>query len=208
MCGECTQMAGLHVPEDLVHLDVYDPRLQSFVEDGSCGRGVLTTLLPPGGKTGMLLINYDTEDTTVVLSREKCGCGRTHMRIHNPEREAETVWIFANSMNRVDVEAAVFQHENMDYLTGEFEASIHEGETPGEVTLNVNVECINPEQCNRRLIENHFVERFLRHKPGLARHFHDGDFHITVKVVPPGGLELHTAKGRPKRLVDHRGHGS
>jgi coenzyme F390 synthetase len=84
MCGECTQVNGLHVPEDIVHLDVYDPRLESFVPDGECGRAVLTTLLPVGGKSGMLLLNYDTEDTTVVLSRERCACGRTHMRIYNP----------------------------------------------------------------------------------------------------------------------------
>jgi phenylacetate-coenzyme A ligase PaaK-like adenylate-forming protein len=50
MCGECTQMAGLHVPEDLVHLDVYDPGLRSFVRDGECGREVLTTLHPAGFK--------------------------------------------------------------------------------------------------------------------------------------------------------------
>ena len=64
MCGECTQLSGLHVPEDLVHLDVYNSHMQSFVPDGECGRGVLTTLLPVGGKCGTLLINYDTEDTT------------------------------------------------------------------------------------------------------------------------------------------------
>ena len=109
MCGECTQMVGLHVPEDLVHLDVYDPGMQSFVRDGECGRAVLTTLLPVGGKSGMLLVNYDTEDTTVVISRERCECGRTHMRIVNPAREAETVWVQGNSFNRVDIESAVFQ---------------------------------------------------------------------------------------------------
>jgi coenzyme F390 synthetase len=204
MCGECSQIAGLHVPEDLVHLDIYDPRLQSFVPDGACGRGVLTTLLPPGGRTGMLLINYDTEDTTVVLSREKCGCGRTHMRIHNPEREAETAWIFAHSMNRVDVEAAVFQHENMDYLTGEYEASINEEENSRKTILRVNVECMAPDQCNRKLIENHFIERFLRNKSGLAHHFNEGDFQIVITIVPVGGLDIHALKGRPKRLIDRR----
>ena len=25
MCGECTDLSGLHGPEDLVHLDIYDP---------------------------------------------------------------------------------------------------------------------------------------------------------------------------------------
>jgi coenzyme F390 synthetase len=206
MCGECTQLAGLHVPEDLVHLDIYDPRMQSFVKDGECGRSVLTTLLPVGGKSGMLLLNYDTEDTTVVLSRERCGCGRTHMRIVNPQREAETAWIFANSMNRVDVEAAVFQPENMEHLTGEFEAFLYEGETPEEAVLRVSVECFDPDSCNKKLVEEHFVERFLAHKPGLAHHYHDGNFRIVLNFTRPGGLDLYKLKGRPKRLVDRREH--
>ena len=66
------QKVGLHVPEDLVHLDVYNPQLKDFVDEGECGRIVLTTLIPEGEKTGTLLLNYDTEDTTIVVSREKC----------------------------------------------------------------------------------------------------------------------------------------
>ena len=206
MCGECTQIAGLHVPEDLVHLDVYDPRMASFVRDGECGRGVLTTLIPVGGKAGMLLLNYDTEDTTVVLSRDQCACGRTHMRIHNPQREAETAWIFQNSLNRVDIEAAVFQPGNMDFLTGEYEAFIYPGEIAGETVLKVSVEAIDPELCDKKGIDDIFVNRFLKYKPGLAQHYHDGDFRIQLTLTRQGGLELHTLKGRPKRLIDRRDH--
>ena len=204
MCGECTEFAGLHVPEDLVHLDVYDPRLKAFVQDGECGRAVLTTLLQEGSTCGTLLINYDTEDTTVVLSRERCACGRTHMRIINPQREAETFWVFGNSANRVDVEAGVFQHESMQYLTGEYEAFLYDGESHDEVVMRVSVECHNPDECDKRLIEERFAERFLKYKPGLARHFEDSTFSILLNFTGPGGLELHTLKGRPKRFVDHR----
>jgi len=45
MCGECSELAGLHVPEDLLHLDIYDPEMKAFVYDGNCGRGVLTHAL-------------------------------------------------------------------------------------------------------------------------------------------------------------------
>lgn len=206
MCGECTQLAGLHVPEDLVHLDVYDPRLKSFVRDGECGRSVLTTLLPVGGKTGMLLINYDTEDTTVVISRERCGCGRTHMRIWNPQREAETVWVNENSLNRVDVEAAVFQPESMEFLTGEYEAFLYDGEVSGEAILRVSLECHDRDRCDKKLIEDRFIDRFLKNKPGLAHHYHEGNFPILFNFTGPGGLELHKLRGRPKRLVDRREH--
>jgi coenzyme F390 synthetase len=205
MCGECSQKQGLHVPEDLVHLDVYDPNLGDFVNDGECGRMVLTTLLPPGGKCGTLLINYDTEDTTVVLSREKCACGRTHMRIMNPQRESETFWVEETPFNKVDIERGVFQRDNMNYLTGEYEAFIYGGEDEGETTLRVSVECNDPEKCDRLLIENNFLRSFFRYKPGLEQANNNGAFKVLFNFTGPQGLELFRIKGRPKRLVDRRG---
>jgi coenzyme F390 synthetase len=204
MCGECRQMSGLHVPEDLVHLDVYDPGLVSFVRDGECGRAVLTTLLPVGGKSGMLLVNYDTEDTTVVISRERCECGRTHMRIVNPEREAETIWVQGNSFNRVDIEAAVFQPENMAYLTGEYEAFVDPGDTAGEVTLNVGLECSDTALCDRHQVEDCFIKRFFRHKQGLSKWYQEGSFVIRFTYAAPGDLEMYRNRGRPRRLIDRR----
>ncbi len=204
MCGECTQLSGLHVPEDLVHLDVYDSHMQSFVPDGECGRGVLTTLLPVGGKCGTLLINYDTEDTTVVLSRERCGCGRTHMRIYNPAREAETVWVQGIALNRIDIESAVFQPENMAYLTGEYEAFLYDGDQPDHVILRISVECFDPNQCDQRAVEDRLTGHLLKIKPGLLEGYHEQSFEIFLNFTGPGGLELHRLKGRPKRLVDRR----
>jgi coenzyme F390 synthetase len=204
MCGECSALAGLHVPEDLVHLDIYDPQMKDFVYDGGCGRAVLTTLLPEGSKAGTLLLNYDTEDTTTIISRQRCSCGRTHMRIANPQREAETVWVFGSPMNRVDVEAAVFQPGNMQYLTGEYEASVHNGDIPGEAVIRVSVECMNPDSVDRRLIEDHFIEHFLKYKRILADHHADRTFTLAFRFVRPGELEIYKTKGRPKRLVDRR----
>ena len=77
MCGECSEVFGLHVPEDFVHLDIYDPHIGNYVPEGECGRVILSTLLPVGAKAGNLLLNYDTEDTTVVLTRKQCPCGTT-----------------------------------------------------------------------------------------------------------------------------------
>lgn len=202
MCGECHEKAGLHVPEDLVHLDVYDPMLEDFVPESECGRIVLTTLLPPGGRTGTLLLNYDTEDTTVVVSRDKCSCGRTHMRILNPEREAETVWVMGTPFNKVDVEKGVFSEENMDYLTGEYEAFLYGDED--EVNLRVSMECYDYKDCVHELVEENFLKSFLEYKPALSEANHDGSFNIDFNFTGPGGLEFYKIRGRPKRLVDRR----
>ncbi|MCU0632825.1 MAG: coenzyme F390 synthetase [Methanolinea sp.] len=202
MCGECSERSGLHVPEDLVHLDVYDPAMGGFVPDGECGRAVLTTLIPHEGRCGTLLINYDTEDTTVVLTRSPCACGRTHMKIYTPQREAETLWILGIPVNRVDIERGVFQPEHMEYLTGEYEAFVYP-EKDGGVTLQVNMEALNPGDLPREDIGERFLASFLRIKPGLAPEL-SKDFQIHFHFTTPGGLELSRVKGRPKRLVDRR----
>lgn len=166
MCGECHKKVGLHVPEDIVHLDVYNPQLEDFVDEGECSRIVLTTLIPEGEKTGTLLLNYDTEDTTVVVSREKCACGRTHMRVMNPQREAETVWAADSPFNREDIEKGVFQRDNMDYLTGEYEAFLYGDEI--ETILKVNMECEYSENCDKGMIEDNFIKSFLESKPAMC----------------------------------------
>lgn len=204
MCGECTVRQGLHVPEDLVHLDVYDPALEKFVGDGECGRAVLTTLIPVGGRAGTLLINYDTEDTTVVTTRDPCPCGRTHMKIMNPQREAETVWILGTPVNRVDIERGVFQRENMEYLTGEYESFIYEGEESAETTLSVSMEIKKDiSAAEMDLVRENFKKSFYRYKPALLQ-LQEDTFSLLFSFTEHGRLELSRIKGRPKRLVDRR----
>jgi len=202
MCGECRKKQGLHVPEDLVHLDVYDPALRSFVRDGECGRAILTTLLPPGGRCGSLLINYDTEDTTVVMDRGPCPCGRTHMRIYTPQREAETVWILGTPVNKVDIERGVFHPDSMQYLTGEYEAFVYSGDH-GSVVLRVRMEAKDSARVPRDDVAGRFLSSFSRSKPSLAPLIGD-ELSVIISIEPPGSLELYQVKGRPKRLVDRR----
>jgi coenzyme F390 synthetase len=203
MCGECSRVAGLHVPEDLVHLDIYDPTTKAFAADGECGRMVLTTLLKPGDRCGTLLLNYDTEDTTVVVSRDRCACGRTHMRILNPQREAETAWVLGTPINRVDVERGVFQRENMEYVTGEYEAFIT-GDADSRAELKVRMECGEPGACNRLLVTENFVRTLLKWKPMLKKAYDEGTFSFGIEFVPPETLEIYRSPGRPKRLIDRR----
>jgi coenzyme F390 synthetase len=204
MCGECIEHTGLHVPEDLVHMDVYDPGMQSFVPEGECGRIVLSTLIGPGEKCGTLLLNYDTEDTTVVLSRDRCPCGRTHMRIMNPQREAETFRAGGAYFNRVDIERGVFQRENMEYLTGEFEAFLHEGDREGSTELRVTMECIDPDRTDREGTMDRFTRGFIGRNPFLRKAHDEGLLTISSSFACIGTLEHQKLKGRPKRVVDKR----
>lgn len=203
MCGECPAGAGLHVPEDIVHMDIYDPVQGRYLPEGTAGQIVLTTLLKPGEKCGSLLLNYDTDDTTRILTREPCACGRTHMRIQNPWRENETIRIFEATLNRIDIERAVFQQENMDFLTGEYEAFIY-GDDEKEVTLRISVEAEDPDEHHTRDITETITRTLLKNTPALAENYVDESFRILVNVTGPGELELHHLRGRPKRLIDRR----
>lgn len=204
MCGECTARQGLHVPEDLVHMDIYDDRMKNFVKDGECGRIVLTTLIPEGESCGTILLNYDTEDTTVVTSRDTCPCGRTHMKIYSPQREAETFWIQGAPLNRVDIERGVFQRENMEYLTGEYESFIYFDEEHDTTILRVNVESKHPDNHEHDLVSENFIKSFFAGKPGLTNPYQEGLLSVSFHITPPGELELSSLSGRPKRLVDRR----
>ncbi len=175
---------------------------------GSCPRAnagaSCSTLLPVGEKCGTLLLNYDTEDTTVVLTRDRCPCGRTHVRVLNPQREAETFWVAETPFNRVDVERGVFQRENMEYLTGEYEAFLYGGDDEGETVMRVSVECFDPQRSDRKVVEENFLKAFFQYKPRLAEAYAENSFKIIFNFIGPGGLELYQVKGRPKRLVDRR----
>ena len=128
------------------------------------------------------------------------------MRIANPEREAETLWSFGNPFNRTDIEAAVFQHDSMAFITGEYEAFVYDGDVPEKVVLQVNLECFDPARCDRKLVEDRFVSRFLKYKSLIAEHYHDSSFQIEFNFTGLRGLDFYTMKGRPKRLVDRRVH--
>jgi len=204
MCAECSEINGLHVPEDLVHLDLYDPSLKDFVRDGECGRMILTNLIPPGGKCGTILLNYDTEDTTAVKSRDKCSCGRTHMRILNPQRESETFWVAGVPFSRVDIERGVFQRENMDYLTGEYEAFLLSGTIEGQTILLLKLECLDKENPGKSPVQTNFLGGFLKHKTLLAEMLQNGSFEVAFSFLGRKELGIYSNKGRVRRVLDRR----
>ena len=125
------------------------------------------------------------------------------MRIMNPWREAETTRIFEVPLNRIDIERAVFQPDNMTQLTGEYEAFLY-GEEDNEITLRISVEAENKETCSQRDISTVITENLLTNIPGLAGAYNDDSFRVMIHITDPGGLELHHIRGRPKRLVDRR----
>lgn len=72
----CDEHNGMHIQEDFFYPEIIDPNTLEPVPDGEIGELVFTTL----GKEGFPMIRYRTRDLCYLM-REKCGCGRTTVRM-------------------------------------------------------------------------------------------------------------------------------
>jgi len=74
---DCPAHNGLHVWEDHYIVEVVDTKTGKPVADGEFGELVITALT----REALPVIRFKTGDLTRVISREKCTCGRTHIRL-------------------------------------------------------------------------------------------------------------------------------
>ncbi len=74
---DCSAHDGIHVWEDHYYAEIVDTETQNPVEDGGAGELVVTSL----SREALPVIRFKTGDLTKIVSREKCSCGRTHVRI-------------------------------------------------------------------------------------------------------------------------------
>ncbi len=73
---ECVNKQGMHVWEDVYHLEVIDPLTGDPKREDEEGELVFTNLL----REATPLLRYRTRDVASIL-KGKCKCGRTHRRI-------------------------------------------------------------------------------------------------------------------------------
>ncbi|PYN11888.1 MAG: phenylacetate--CoA ligase, partial [Candidatus Rokuibacteriota bacterium] len=74
---DCAARGGIHVWEDHYHVEIVDPVTGAVVADGAEGELVVSTLT----REGLPLVRYRTHDLTRVVSRARCDCGRTALRL-------------------------------------------------------------------------------------------------------------------------------
>ncbi len=74
---DCSAHDGIHVWEDHYIVEVVDPHTDKEVEDGRQGELVVTALT----REALPVIRFKTGDLTNIVSRKRCACGRTHVRI-------------------------------------------------------------------------------------------------------------------------------
>ena len=85
---ECSAQKGMHINEDHFIAEIIDPDTGEVLPDGTEGELVFTSL----DKEAFPLLRYRTKDIC-VLTREKCSCGRTHVRMQKPRGRSDDMLI-------------------------------------------------------------------------------------------------------------------
>jgi phenylacetate-CoA ligase len=85
---ECEEQTGMHINEDHFLAEVIDPETGEPLPDGEKGELVFTSLT----KEAFPLLRYRTRDIC-VLSRKKCSCGRTLLKMSKPMGRSDDMLI-------------------------------------------------------------------------------------------------------------------
>lgn len=172
---DCKAHDGLHVWEDQYITEIVDPKTGAPVPDGEYGEVVLTSLT----REAMPIIRYRTHDISRIVSREKCACGRTSLRIDRITGRTDDMLIVkgVNFYPR-QVEQALME---IPGVKDEFQIILEEHNGMTDVTVNVEAE---------PGVTGHMVAKHLRERLGFLP---KGD------VFPVGSLPRN--EGKAKRVI-------
>ena len=85
---ECSAQSGMHINEDHFIAEIIDPDTGEVLPEGSKGELVFTSIT----KEAFPLLRYRTRDIC-MLTREKCSCGRTHVKMCKPMGRSDDMLI-------------------------------------------------------------------------------------------------------------------
>ncbi|HSE92867.1 MAG TPA: phenylacetate--CoA ligase [Methylomirabilota bacterium] len=177
---DCVARAGIHVWEDHYHVEVVDPVTGRVAADGVEGELVVSTLT----REGLPLVRYRTRDLTRVVSRARCDCGRTALRLDRLRgRTDDMVIVKGVNFYPRQVEQVVLRQPGLSH---EYQIVL-DGEGGERMTVLVEAE----PGCDAAVAAR--VRRELHDLLALSPE---------VRLCRPG--EIERAQGKAVRVVDRR----
>lgn len=185
--SECSEQNGLHVFEDHFIPEIVDPVTLKPMAEGETGELVFTTVT----KEGLPLLRYRTRDLT-SLNYEKCGCGRTLVRMKKCTGRSDDMLIIRG--------VNLFPSQIETVLLNMSETKPHYMIIVDRVnnldTLEVWVE-VEQEFFMDRISEFQNLTRKIQHNIESAT-----GLGVNVKLVEPKTIER--SEGKAKRVIDKR----
>ena len=183
---ECGEQAGMHIQEDHFIAEIINPETGEVLPDGEIGELVFSSI----DKKAFPLLRYRTRDLC-RLTREKCKCGRTHVRMTKPMGRSDDMMVVKGvNVWPSQIEAVLLkQGFRENYL-------IVVDRVGSNDTIEVQVE-LTPE-----MVEANDVPREKREsdvKKGLLSML---GIKVDVKVVDPKAITR--SEGKAVRVIDRR----
>ena len=183
---ECQAQHGMHINEDHFIAEIINPDTGEVLPEGEKGELVFTSIT----KEAFPLLRYRTKDIC-VLSREKCECGRTFVKMSKPMGRSDDMMIIRGvNVFPSQIEAVLIKE---GYSPNYF---IEVDRVNNTDTLDVFVE-MNPNQFSDKVKEIHNAEKSLsaaiRTMIGIGP---------VVHLVAPKTIAR--SEGKAKRVEDKR----
>ena len=183
---ECEEQTGMHINEDHFYAEIINPETGEVLPEGEKGELVFTSL----DKEAFPLLRYRTRDIC-VLTRKKCSCGRTHVKMSKPMGRSDDMMIIRGvNVFPSQIEAVLLKEgypPNYQILVDRVNNSD---------TLDINVE-LPPEQFSDKVsdiqIKEKNLEAAMRTMLGIGPKVH---------LMPPHSVER--SEGKAKRVIDKR----
>ncbi len=183
---ECEAQQGMHINEDHFIAEIIDPDTGEVLPEGSKGELVFTALT----KEAFPLMRYRTRDIC-VLSREKCSCGRTHVKMSKPMGRSDDMLIIRGvNVFPSQIETVLIQHG----YSANYQIVVDRVNNTD--TFEVLVE-MNPDMFSDSLAKIHEREKAvveaMRSMLGISP---------KVKIVAPKSIAR--SEGKAVRVIDKR----
>lgn len=183
---ECSAQSGMHINEDHFIAEIIDPDTGEVLPEGSKGELVFTSI----DKEAFPLLRYRTRDIC-VLTREKCSCGRTLVKMCKPMGRSDDMLIIRGvNVFPSQIETVLLNHgypANYQIIVGRVRSTdtldVHVEMTPEMFTDNVG----EIERRQKELVDG------LRSMLGLA---------AKVTLVAPKSIVR--SEGKAVRVIDNR----
>ena len=183
---ECSEQTGMHINEDHFIPEIINPETGEVLPEGEVGELVFTSIT----KEAFPLLRYRTRDLC-VLSRKKCSCGRTLIKMTKPMGRSDDMMIirgvnvFPSQIETVLIE----QGYSPNYL-------IEVDRVNNSDTLDISVE-MNPDQLSDKVKDMQQQERVLAEamKTMLG-------INPKIHLVTPKSITR--SEGKAVRVIDRR----
>ena len=183
---DCETQNGMHINEDYFYPEVIDPETLEPLPYGEYGELVFTCI----GKEALPLIRYRTRDICALIS-EKCGCGRTTIRMTKPRGRSDDMLIirgvnvFPSQVEHVLLELGMTPNY---FIVVDRKNNLDSMEVQVEINSSMFSDTVAGLESTKKRIEAALQSTL--------------NVHASVKLLEPGSLPR--SEGKAKRVNDLR----